>query len=159
MNETKPQPAAATQPGTAVSVAPAAAGKVLDAILRKPGPRGNVSTTVQNKRRAIGRGICRPSESVIQCLQSNGCVDEYIAALRSLLDPGETIEPIADLAQHITRDTREIAEPFEELFRGRATSRDYATITRVSQQLDDECEELHAAAASKIYVEPVRRSA
>jgi len=137
-----------------------AAAKVLDGILRKPNPkRGVTPAKVQNKRKMIGAGACKPSETVVALLRDNGRVDEYITALRTLLDPGETAARIADVALKLNATEREIAPHIDDLFLGRASSQDYAAICRGARELDEESAVLSDLAARQQYAPAMRRSA
>jgi hypothetical protein len=138
-----------------------AAAKVLNDILKHPcDAHGATSAYVSNKRKKLGTPSCNPSKAVAACLQNNGRVEQYIAALRTLLGPGEAQKTdIADIARHVTRAERELGEPFEELFARRASGREYATITRECRVLDEEVVQLGSAAAHEMYVAPLRRSA
>ena len=158
MRSTLAASAALNQSGTSVRVQTDAAAKVLDAILRKPGKHGSTPRAVENKRRAIGQGTCAPSKALLLCLENNGCLEEYIAAIRILMNPGEQALAIADIAQKVTRTERELAQPFEELFRGRASSRDYTLLAREAHVLEEEYAQLYSAAAHCVYVAPARRA-
>jgi len=160
MPTTKASPAGAGQYGTSVQVSDLAAAKVLDEILRKPNPRRGVTPAkVRNKRKMIGAGACKPSETVIACLRDNGRLEEYITALRTLMYPGETAAPIADVARRVTATERSIAQPIEELFANRASSQDYAALARGAHELDEESELLSDLAARQQYAPQIRRSA
>lgn len=123
-------------------------GRQLDDILRKPSPRGAITTYVANKRRAIGRGNCRPSQSVVACLASNGRVREYCAALLALLDPPDTAtnESLTDLALNYNASARTIGESIDDLLCGRADSHDLAVIGHAGPQIEGAAEALATAA-------------
>ena len=159
MRSTLAASAALNQSGTSVRVQTDAAAKVLDGILRKPGKHGATPPAVENKRRAIGQGTCAPSKALLLCLENNGCLEEFIAAIRILMNPGEQRHSIADIARHVTKAERTIAEPFEELFSGRASTRDMSVIRHTAHLLRDECEQLEEAAAHTMYIAPAQRSA
>ena len=161
MSSNKPTAATPSHNGTSVSVPDAAAAKILDDILRKPNARrGATPERVQSKRKMIGYGSCRPSLAVVMTLRDNGLVEEFCSALRTLLNPGDVrFEPLPDIARHVTKAERTIAEPFEELFSGRASTRDMSVIRHTAHLLRDECEQLEEAAAHTMYVAPAQRSA
>ena len=152
--------AAVTNNRSSVSVSDEAAARILDDILRKPNARRGVTPRhVQSKRKMIGYGTCRPGIAVISTLRDNGRVEEFVSALRVLLNPGEVRpESLPDIARHVTKAERTIAEPFEELFSGRASTRDMSVIRHTAHLLRDECEQLEEAAAHCVYVAPARRA-
>ena len=162
MQTNQRHPAPAVQYGSSVTVSDTAAAKVLDGILCKPnGRRGATSPKTQNKRKMIGFGVCKPSEAIVACLRDNGLVEDFVSALRVLLNPGAVTSTllIADVARAVTRAERGIAQPIEELFSNRASSRDYAAICRGAHELEEEAEQLSELAARHQYVVPIRASA
>jgi hypothetical protein len=162
MPTTKTRPAGASQSGTSVAVSDEAAAKVLDGILKKKHPnwkRGSVPEKVANKRKKLDGVNCKPSETVVACLRDNGRLEEYITALHTLLDPGETSLKLVDRAQRVTAIQRgEMGESIEDLFMGRADSHDLHVIRDRARTLAGEAAQLSDDAARAQYVAPLRRA-
>lgn len=158
MTATSHTPAAPNSHGSSVSVAPDAAGRILDDILRKPGKRGASSVRVQNKRRSIGQQKCTPGAAIVMCLADNGLVEEYCSALRVLLNPGAVrFEPITTILRHITATERDMGAPIESILMGVADTRAFSAIRDRARVLAEEAAQLSDDAAREQYT--ARRTA
>lgn len=162
MPTTKAPQASRGQSGTSVVVQPDAAAKILDDILRKPAAarkRGQTPAAVQNRRKAIGAGICVPGKSIVMCLSDNGRVDEFCAALRVLLNPGAVSFALADRVRRVTATERAMGESCEDVIAGRADSHELSVIGHNARILAEEAEALSIDAARQQYAPAMRRSA